>query len=217
MNDGFDEEPLLEAKISYTQLFTSRTNYFIVVLITIILVVEGTILLTILETLATSSTPRQSMMYNDATHCGLSVPTARALGCHFDAISLSWTPRACWDEDLYRDMIGQFDNNITYFTMQHHPLTLSELHLSEHEQLLLTWEGYLISCTYAWKKSIRAVLTQKPLDAWSANVDLVKRCAADLMGEHQGESLQAHVPRTISFARCGLREEDLLAMVTSFS
>ena len=214
MDDMVVEEPLLEREVSNLRRVSFRTRNFIIRLISIILAVEGTILLTILKNPTTLIPPR---LYNDRTHCGASASTARSLGCRFDAMSLSWMPQACWDEDIYRDMIGQFDNNITFFTMEHQALALSELQHDEYDQVLLTWEGHLISCTYAWKKAIRSVLRQKPLDAWSANIGLIESCAGDLMTIDQGRKVQTHVSKRKSFTKCGLDEDDLLGMILNTS
>jgi len=44
--------------------------------------------------------------------------------------------------------------------------------MNDRQEVLGTWEHYLVGCSYAWQKVQRAAMSNRPLDSWSSSYRL---------------------------------------------
>lgn len=154
------------------------------------------------------------------TFCGKSAREAIAAGCHFDTFSFGWTPPECTDIQLYHENIALLLNHTVgayaFYTPNHDPIPLSALEeygtgtsppgaaVTDHHEILSTWEHYLVGCAYAWQKVQRAAMRSWPLEEWSTSYALAKRCGPDMLTREKrdSESIMSHL--TPWYPLCGL-------------
>ncbi|KAF4618424.1 hypothetical protein G7Y89_g14882 [Cudoniella acicularis] len=167
--------------------------------------------------------------------CGSSSAEAIAAGCHFDIFSFGWYPRECTDLQLYNESMDVFHSQIgdasafflrpsvrsepSYSNYEVLPLSVlkdyalgeNSIHgiMTDHQEVLGTWEQYLVACSYSWQKVQRAAMRNWPLDEWSSSYALASRCGQDLLHreKRESESIMWHLKPW--FPKCGLEAEDL--------
>jgi hypothetical protein len=100
------------------------------------------------------------------------------------------------------------------------PISLSELQdyargkqssglMNDDQEVLGTWEHYLVACAYSWQKAQRAAMRNWPLDEWSSSYALAKHCGQDLLYREKRKSGSIMWHLKPWFPRCGLDAEDL--------
>jgi hypothetical protein len=164
--------------------------------------------------------------------CGGSSAEAIAAGCHFDIFSFGWYPPECTDLQLYNDSMNIFHSQVgsasAFFlrtteptTSNYQALPLSALHdyglgnyanrglMRDDQEVLGTWEQYLVACAYSWQKVQRAAMRNWPLDEWSSSYALASRCGQDLLHREKRESQSIMWHLKPWYPRCGLEAEDL--------
>jgi len=115
--------------------------------------------------------------------CGNSSDDARALGCHFDIMSFTWSHPRCFDKKLMDEFLSL--KNWTWWdeTDQNDgkPVPFKEVSLGQHTRLYVSWEYHITHCTFMWKKMHRAVLAGRPLDSYVGRIEHTMHCTKTLL------------------------------------
>lgn len=167
------------------------------------------------------------------TSCGRTAAEAIAAGCHFDTFSFGWTPPECTDRQLYNESISflwsQADGSPAFYTPNHDPIPFSALEeygtgksppgaaVTDHHEIVTTWEHYLVACAYGWQKVQRAAMRNWPLEEWSASYGLAQRCGPDMLTRErrESESIVSHLRPW--YPMCGLEAEQMRREVAEAS
>lgn len=163
--------------------------------------------------------------------CGTSSAEAILAGCYFDIFSFGWFSPECTDLQAYNDSIQVFSTQIAgdppFFLrtnddspLDHEPISLLEIEeyacgkqpagiMHDNQEVLGTWEHYLVACAYSWQKLQRAAMRNWPLDEWSTSYALANHCGQDLLHREKKESGSVMWHMKPWFPKCGLDAEDL--------
>jgi hypothetical protein len=167
--------------------------------------------------------------------CGTTSAEAIAASCHFDIFSFGWTPQECTDWQLYNESLdileSQVGDSSAFFlrastssehtsskydslplsSIQDYALGITSAHgaMADDQEVLATWEHYLVACTYSWQKVQRAAMKNWPLEEWSSSYALASRCGPDLLTREKRESDSIMWHLKAWYPRCGLEAEDL--------
>ncbi|KAF6821709.1 hypothetical protein CMUS01_11367 [Colletotrichum musicola] len=125
-----------------------------------------------------------TVLSNAPPHCGSSVQEAHDLGCVFDIVSNSWTPRECYFEDLALDFLALPDT-VWYADEDHNnTVPLSELEKGEMPLVYPSFGHHDRHCLYTWRKLQHAASSKLMIDAESASGKHVKHCTDYLVGRY---------------------------------
>lgn len=131
-------------------------------------------------------------------NCGQSVAEARALGCEYDGLSITWLPPTCLDgpltDEFNRAGPGP-DGAWPYFRDKEGsmPLTLEETSfMADTGEGFWTSRGWHLShCNFSWRKMYRAQKTGKMIHREKNNVHHIMHCGMLGGEEFQNMSLNA--------------------------
>ncbi|KAK8094988.1 hypothetical protein PG997_001673 [Apiospora hydei] len=116
------------------------------------------------------------------SQCGNSSVEAAALGCHFDIMSFSWLPPACFDEQLTHDF--ETTEDWQWFLDQNgtQPVSKEEVLLGERD-LFVSSRYHKHHCTFMWKKLHRALGKGHLIDSYIGNYNHTVHCEHMLLME----------------------------------
>ena len=124
--------------------------------------------------------------------CGNSPDTARAMGCHFDIMSFSWLPAACYDTELSYNFTYAYPNVTTPTRWQWYedeyggkPVPLADVETGNYKKLYVTWEYHVVHCVFMWKKLHRAVNSGGRVDSYVGNLAHTEHCARILLDQDE--------------------------------
>ena len=136
----------------------------------------------------------------DVSHCGNSTEEARALGCIYERVTMSWVPPACYDATL-DDEWNHFGNwSLFDDPSATIPLSVEQVKSGEYEMLYTDVEWHLSHCTYAWKKMHRAFSEKRPLDSPTWKYAHTEHCSRLLLAGLPRDRRSTTVER--EFATC---------------
>ena len=159
--------------------------------------------------------------------CGTTSQAALAAGCHFDTFSFAWTPPECTDLEVYNLSLSvlsahlDFPSQPTFYTPTNDAIPFSALEdyangvnvpgagVTDHHDVVETWEHYLVGCAYGWQKVQRAAMRGWPLEEWSSRFGLARECGPRMLHREQRESGEAFQRLRPWFSKCGLEGEDM--------
>ncbi|KAL9625644.1 MAG: hypothetical protein Q9160_000357 [Pyrenula sp. 1 TL-2023] len=126
--------------------------------------------------------------------CGTTAESARAASCHFDPISFSWLPDACYDADLSAAFLELGNatpvtnwnyyppiNSTTTKSPSLVPADRDAVLAGEYPFLFVSWEYHLYHCTFMWRKLHRAILSGRPIDSYIGGMGHTGHCERMLM------------------------------------
>ncbi|PKX89219.1 uncharacterized protein P174DRAFT_515932 [Aspergillus novofumigatus IBT 16806] len=90
--------------------------------------------------------------------CGTSAAEAKAAGCHFDLMSFSWLPSACYNEDLTNDFLNYTDWKWSLDIEGQHLVPKEYVQQGDFEYLFTSYEYHVVHCVFMWKKTHQAIL-----------------------------------------------------------
>ena len=93
-------------------------------------------------------------------HCGHSAQEARSLGCHFDPISYTWLPTACYDEELTGKFMGLKEWDYRTAANDGNVAPKKQVVTGDVELVYVSKEYLVHGCMYTWKKMHRALISQ---------------------------------------------------------
>ncbi len=142
--------------------------------------------------------------------CGTTPAEARARGCHFDVMSFSWLPDACWDAALSAEFDDEkpwkwwrYDEHGTLETISHEFVMTGEF-----TDVYVDQEYHVHHCIAMWKKLHRALLRggQGAIDEYIGSYNHTLHCEEMLLeGEEPGMSLSVvNSVIRLKFPDCGV-------------
>ena len=140
--------------------------------------------------------------------CGRSIAEARSHGCHFDIMSFSWLPTACFDEPLIAEFLSRKDwkwystlpaNDTDDAALETVPLQLVQS--GEYERLYVTWEYHLYHCTYMWRKLHRAIMNEAKVDEYIGSYGHTEHCEQMLL-QRGGDLSRTNTAIVRKFSSC---------------
>ncbi|KAF4236029.1 hypothetical protein CNMCM8980_004999 [Aspergillus fumigatiaffinis] len=90
--------------------------------------------------------------------CGTSAAQAKAAGCHFDLMSFSWLPSACYNEDLTNDFLNYTDWKWSLDIEGRQLVPKEYVQQGDFEYLFTSYEYHVVHCVFMWKKTHQAIL-----------------------------------------------------------
>jgi hypothetical protein len=115
--------------------------------------------------------------------CGNSPEEARSNGCHFDLMSFSWLPPACFDGELMDEFLTHSNWEWYSDISQKNTVPANEVQHGQHDALYVSWDYHFVHCTYMWQKMHRALLHQRPMDGYIGNMHHTAHCADLLLSQ----------------------------------
>ncbi|EAW16776.1 uncharacterized protein NFIA_001230 [Aspergillus fischeri NRRL 181] len=136
--------------------------------------------------------------------CGTSAAQAKAAGCHFDLMSFSWLPSACYNEDLTNDFLNYTDWKWSLDIEGRHLVPKEYVQQGDFEYLFTSYEYHVVHCVFMWKKTHQAILDGSfdHLDGYIAGLGHTGHCGEMLLD--RGTDLKTWgTPGWTKFPACG--------------
>ncbi|RHZ66772.1 uncharacterized protein CDV56_109300 [Aspergillus thermomutatus] len=136
--------------------------------------------------------------------CGTSAAEAKAAGCHFDLMSFSWLPPACYNEDLTNDFLNYTNWQWSLDAEGQHLVSKEFVQQGDFEFLFTSYEYHVVHCVFMWKKTHQAILDGgfDHLDGYIAGLGHTGHCGEMLLD--RATDLQSWgTPGWTKFPACG--------------
>ncbi|KAH8651633.1 hypothetical protein BGZ60DRAFT_420877 [Tricladium varicosporioides] len=143
----------------------------------------GLIVLNIVALVSISATTLRSPQPKlpSITSCGNTSTYARSNGCHFDVMSFSWLPPACYDEKLIEEFLAMESWKWFSDSEGTQPVPLETVQKGDAPQMYVSWSYHIDHCVFMWKKMHRALENDGPIDAYIGNYHHTQHCGHMLM------------------------------------
>ncbi|KAK8139509.1 hypothetical protein PG984_002889 [Apiospora sp. TS-2023a] len=150
----------------------------------IIIAASTMVMISVWFVLISSMRPPNEQIAPNVTlsQCGNSSDEAATMGCHFDIMSFSWLPPACYDEHLTHEFETRDDWQ--WFRDQNgtQPVPKDEVILGKQD-VFVSSRYHKLHCTFMWKKLHRAIGEGHIVDSYIGNYDHTVHCEHMLLME----------------------------------
>ncbi|KAJ5729340.1 uncharacterized protein N7483_003848 [Penicillium malachiteum] len=144
-------------------------------------------------------------------HCGSTPAEAKALDCRFDMFSYAWYPKPCWDKELHDEFFRAHSHETDWRMMDYTPVTAAEVLTGTYIDLRPTsGQFHDLHCTYEWRRLIRALANERPLDKKLSEFEHSYHCSHKLLQKdktHRNET--SGTTANLLFGSCGLTAEEM--------
>lgn len=136
--------------------------------------------------------------------CGTSAAEAKAAGCHFDLMSFSWLPPACYNEDLTNEFLNYTDWKWSLDSEGRHLVPKEYVQQGDFEYLFTSYEYHVVHCVFMWKKTHQAILDGSfdHLDGYIAGLGHTGHCGEMLL-DRETDLKTWGTPGWTKFPACG--------------
>ncbi|KAH6663003.1 hypothetical protein B0J14DRAFT_495344 [Halenospora varia] len=142
-----------------------------------------------LVSISTSTLRSPQPQLPSITICGNTSAQARSSGCHFDVMSFSWLPPACYDEKQIDEFFAL--ESWQWFSDPEgtHVAPLETIQKGDAPQMYVSWRYHISHCVFMWKKMHRALDNGSLIDAYIGNYHHTHHCGHMLMmGQNETET-----------------------------
>ncbi|KAJ5962153.1 hypothetical protein N7501_007094 [Penicillium viridicatum] len=136
--------------------------------------------------------------------CGEVASQAQARGCHFDLISFSWLPPACYDAELTEDFLKSYNWTWSTDPQGKNLVPIEDVKKGDFEYLFTDLKYHVVHCAYMWKKLHRALSTGdlSRVDGYTAGYGHTKHCT-QMMLDRDSDLSRSGVAGLVKFPLCG--------------
>ena len=138
--------------------------------------------------------------------CGSTPAEAKQMGCLFDMFSFAYYAPPCYNKKLHDDFLAKHRNEIQWMTMDYVPVSTEEVLEGIHTDLRpISGQFHDLHCTYEWRRLVRALAEERPLDRKVSKFEHSHHCSMNLLEKVKSyRNETATQTASLLFGRCGL-------------